>query len=907
MKPFRSSFFVLCIALFLAGLPSRALTSPVSKLYAAKNAVPSTEPGFGSAIALSDRWLAIAETGNDEVSTEGGAVHLFDASSGRHLRKLVPNDTPDTRLFGNALAIHGDLLIVGAYFDSESAPVSGAAYVFDLRSGRQLWKLKANDADNLDFFGTSVAVFNRRALVGAPLDDQFGNNSGATYVFDLDTGTQLYKLTASDAAAGHEFGYSVALSGSLALIGSPVADGMAIDSGAAYLFDLQSGAELQKITGSVAAANDGFGSAVALDGTLALIGAPNNDAVGLNGGMVYFFNAPTGTELSRLINAAFGGASEGFGARVALHGGLAIVGAPGANAFTGAAYQIDLRNNIVLRRFSAPDADPDDRFSLGLAVHAHQAVIGSPRDADLSIRSGAAYRFRSLVGTLPAKTLVSTGNFAPAVPGASFTSFANPIIDPGGKVMFDARLRGPNTTAGRNRGLWSTLGSPTESIGLLLQGRDSLDALGPAFIGTRVVSASGIAMNEKGHALLSATLSGPVTGPGRNQALMSDDGTSLTSIARTGTPIPILGDASLRGIRQAVQNRSIGTPRIAFTYDLRREGTLATPQSDSGLLFANTSFGTLLDPAAREASAAPGTGLYGQFTGRVAISNLTAVFSCFHIKDETTTVPAVFKRTVGGASLLVAEEGVAAPGAGAALFRSFLAEGVNTTTAAVFRATLSGDGVTAANNEGLWHQSVGLVARKGSPVPGFLPNTTWSRFLGFWPVANNGLIFQALIKGPGINASTNTGLWVLQEDGSLLNLLRLGQPLNSSDAARIRSLQRIDVNPTEGSYAILVSLTGSAAHNQALLAGSVALGNPTTQTSLRLPQLKLRKGLPLIEQDGSTLAVRSLSMRTTTDPSGSGAKGLGHALGLQGQIVLSVIGSDRSTRLLSHQEITLQP
>jgi hypothetical protein len=236
-----------------------------------------------------------------------------------------------------------------------------------------------------------------------------------------------------------------------------------------------------------------------------------------------------------------------------------------------------------------------------------------------------------------------------------------------------------------------------------------------------------------------------------------------------------------------------------------------------------------------------------------------------------------------------------------------LGEGVTTSDAALFRATLSGPGVTSANNEGLWHQSVDLVARKGSPVPGLSAAITWSRFIGFWPVANNGMIFLATIKGPGINASNNTGLWALQEDGTTLSLLRLGDPLSHADRPRVRTLQRIDVDPASGRYTVLVSLTGSPTLNQALLAGSLALGNPADQTSLRLPQIKLRKGLPFTELDGSTHTLRSLSLRPTTDPTGSGAKGLAHILNANGQIILSVVAGDRATRLLGHQEISLKP
>ncbi|MDP6539607.1 MAG: FG-GAP repeat protein [Planctomycetota bacterium] len=74
-----------------------------------------------------------------------------------------------------------------------------------------LVKLTATDGAPGDVFGT-VAVHGERVLVGADQDDDHGSASGAAYVFDADTGEQLLKLTASDGAAGDRFGGSVGVS-----------------------------------------------------------------------------------------------------------------------------------------------------------------------------------------------------------------------------------------------------------------------------------------------------------------------------------------------------------------------------------------------------------------------------------------------------------------------------------------------------------------------------------------------------------------------------------------------------------------------------------------------------------------------------------------------------------------------
>lgn len=67
-------------------------------------------------------------------------------------------------------------------------------------------------------------------------DDDNGTDSGSAYLFDTVSGNLLQKLTAPDGASGDFFGHSVALDGDSALIGTPLDDDNGIDSGSAYLF-----------------------------------------------------------------------------------------------------------------------------------------------------------------------------------------------------------------------------------------------------------------------------------------------------------------------------------------------------------------------------------------------------------------------------------------------------------------------------------------------------------------------------------------------------------------------------------------------------------------------------------------------------------------------------------------------
>ena len=101
-----------------------------------------------------------------------------------------------------------------------------------------------------------------------------GKKSGSAYIFNVQTGTQLHKLTASDAESPDFFGYSVAISGNYAIVGArdEHANGLA-DSGSAYIFDVRTGVQIKKITASDGAANDEFGNSVAISGNYVIVGA----------------------------------------------------------------------------------------------------------------------------------------------------------------------------------------------------------------------------------------------------------------------------------------------------------------------------------------------------------------------------------------------------------------------------------------------------------------------------------------------------------------------------------------------------------------------------------------------------------------------------------------------------------
>lgn len=303
---------------------------------------------FGSAVAI-DGNLAVV--GALQKGTAGGAYIFQDNGSGDwvQLDTLAGSDATAGAQFGYSVAISGNTAIVGAWQNESS---TGAAYLFrDNGAGdwAQIGKLTANDGAAGDRFGISVAISGSTALVGASFDSSMaGPLVGAVYVFEDNGGTwsQTGKLSASDAHLANHFGASVALDANAAVIGAPGDATGGAEAGAAYVFrrDATLGwQEQQKLFASDPHASAEFGSAVGIDGQNVIVGAFQHDDGGLSSGSAYFFNENTlgsWQQVSKLVASDIA-AGDALGFSVGVSAGVGLAGVPLSNSGgidAGAAY-----------------------------------------------------------------------------------------------------------------------------------------------------------------------------------------------------------------------------------------------------------------------------------------------------------------------------------------------------------------------------------------------------------------------------------------------------------------------------------------------------------------------------------------------------------------------------------------
>ncbi len=339
---------------------------------------------FGTAVALSPKYALVGAFLSTVNGNAGqGAVYVFDPLAGVQQRKLVAADGAAGDLFGAAAAISGHWGLVGAPRKSVSGDAErGAAYVYDLRDGSQVLQLLAPDGLANDRFGVAVAISGNVALVGAYQRTENGQTEqGAAYAFDVTTGTLLRKLTAPDGAAGDFFGLRVALDGNAALVGASGHDGEeGVNQGAAYLFDLATGSLRKKFQSPNGAASDFFGSSVSLSETHLLIGAyAAGESGGSAQGAAYLFDRQSDKFLTQYL-ASEGMNGDHFGISTALTKKCALVGAYSADINgaedQGAAYAFDLTEFEVF----AEDGAAGDQFGVSVAVAGEHILVGADYD-----------------------------------------------------------------------------------------------------------------------------------------------------------------------------------------------------------------------------------------------------------------------------------------------------------------------------------------------------------------------------------------------------------------------------------------------------------------------------------------------------------------------------------------------
>lgn len=382
---------------------SGTVWSQQQKLTAADAA---TSDNFGYSVSVSGDTIVVG-TPNARINTNNsqGAAYVFARTAGvwSQQQKVTAPDGQAGSQFGNSVAISGNNLAVGAYFDTRiTANSEGSAYNFT-RSGA-VWnltqKLRASDPAENDQFGTSVAISNTSIISGAKGKTSNGVNSvGAAYIFKTlgPTWQQESRKAASDGSAFVQFGYRVAINGDTAVVSI-----LSNTAGRAYVF-VRSGASWtqQQILTASDGGTGAFGGSVGISGDTIVVGAYSGDGAAGFSGAAYIFTRSGGVwTQQQKISAADGLIGDQFGYASDISGDTVIVGArqddTGSASTHGSAY-IFTRSGTTWsqqQKILGVDITVGDEFGHSVAISGNTVVVGAHYgDIGANSNQGSAYVF----------------------------------------------------------------------------------------------------------------------------------------------------------------------------------------------------------------------------------------------------------------------------------------------------------------------------------------------------------------------------------------------------------------------------------------------------------------------------------------------------------------------------------
>jgi hypothetical protein len=423
--------------------------NPNVPVFEITNPTPATNDWFGISVAISGTRVVIGAVQDDTGAADAGSAYVYDltgASPTLPIASLHDPSPHDADRFGSSVAISGTRVVVGAPNKSIAGINPGSAYAYDLASATPtvpMITFNKPDPAADDLFGTSVAISGTRVIVGAQGDDTLANNAGSAYAYDLSGATpDIPTRTLSDpgATVGDAFGSAVAISGTQAVVGAPFDSTVASKAGIAYLYNLANPAPLTPNQvlrdSSRQSVSDAFGTSVAISGTRMVVGTRYAGGVA-----VYDLagTAPT-APVAKIFNPG-PATSIFFGQSVAVSGTLVAVGSPyavdGAGlSAPGTVYLFDLAGTtpgtpvLTLQR---PGATGDDYFGGAVAMSGTLLLVGAYSEDTGGVNAGSAYVY-DLASATPAVPMFTLHNPNPSF----FKEFGSSVSISGTRLVVGA-------------------------------------------------------------------------------------------------------------------------------------------------------------------------------------------------------------------------------------------------------------------------------------------------------------------------------------------------------------------------------------------------------------------------------------------------------------------------------------
>ena len=379
---------------------------------------------------------------------------LFNIQIQPPLNQVLTTSGKANSHFGNSIAVDGDLMVVGAPFDDGKVADSGAAYVFKKNPDNdgqweQVALLVAEDGAFDDQFGQAVAISGSSVIVGAPWDWDNGARSGSAYIFEatdeaVNDWEQVAKLTQVEGSVEDLFGNAVSISGDTAVVGVIGDDIAGESSGSVSIYERNQGGPNQwglvsELAPDDAIARDFFGSSVSLFGNTLAIGAftGNNTTAPF---VAIFERDPVDETqwnfstkiLPERLGHLFFGFSVSLYENTLLVGDFADNGSGSGSAFVFEKDLDDTWNFVSRLQSDAPSRH--DGFGFSVALYQDIALVGANTISSEATVPSAAYVFeRNAAGSAGRGQVAKHLSFQ-----GSDDQFAQMVATNGSEVMVGA-------------------------------------------------------------------------------------------------------------------------------------------------------------------------------------------------------------------------------------------------------------------------------------------------------------------------------------------------------------------------------------------------------------------------------------------------------------------------------------
>jgi hypothetical protein len=360
---------------------------------------PVLEPGIlpdeahAKRVGISGNF-AVVSVYDDDIGSDAGKgsviVYQFDGTRWVFMQQLEDPNGGQGFLFGFSVAISGNYIIAGSINDHLGTGIStGSASIFRFNGTSWVFLQKLTDAGgaNNDQFGYSVSISPSGAIVGAPHDDVGSNaDQGSACVYSFNVATYVFetKFTDPSGAANDQFGTSVAIDNFRAVVGTPWDDGPNLDQGSAIAYVKIVTWFGQKLTDPSGGAGNFFGQSVSVQGNELAIGS--NNKAGKGAVFVYTFVNNIVWTLQQTILEAIVEVNDSFGESIKLSGNYMIVGMPRderdpADDIGGAMIYIKLGSEWSrLQYVSDPTGNDHDNFGEAVSIDGvnKRFIVGVP-------------------------------------------------------------------------------------------------------------------------------------------------------------------------------------------------------------------------------------------------------------------------------------------------------------------------------------------------------------------------------------------------------------------------------------------------------------------------------------------------------------------------------------------------